>query len=148
MKQLTRIFMLLAFMGIATGAAAQPVVSPTIVNGYNPYYSRPDTITNTQADTIYAEISGTKASVGFNFVLNKIAGRLDSFTVAIYANKLLSASGPWAHLTTLTSTNASGLLDYTINSGVGNPFTNFMFVFSSNNLVSSQASWQAYCLIR
>jgi len=141
-------FLLLCALVCFTASFAQPLVSARISKGYNPYYSATDTIANTAKDTMYASISGTRHSVGFGINVAPVTGSADSFIVRIYGNKLINKSGPWTLLATLNAGYVDTLLDYNVNSGNGNPYTNYMLVLSSTNIVGCSASWQTWCLIR
>ena len=140
---------LLLLLCAAFSSTAQPVVSTKINKGYNPYYSAIDSVAYNGHDTMYAAISGTRNSVGFNFLVHPYIGPTDSFYVKVYANKTGSNTSRWTLLTTLNAGYTDTLLDYNILSAAGNPYTNYMCVFGSTNLLPGAfASWKTYCLIR
>lgn len=113
-------------------------------------YTDLDSVVLNAPDTITDAVSGLYNSVGYGFDVTKIAGRTDSFTIKIYGTKKASPTvNDYKLLTTLTIGNASTYTEYDINSGNGNPYTKYMFVFSTTNAaLLSQASWRGWALTR
>ena len=86
-------------------------------------------------------------SVTFQWDITKISGRIDSFTVKVWASADNGIG--YVLLSTLTSSNATGYYSYIINSGVGNAYTNYMVTAAlTNAALTSKGSWKCFVLLR
>jgi len=111
------------------------------------YAGKLDTVNGSSGvDTFKTQISCNPHSVTFTEVINKIAGRIDSFTVTYWG----SLDGVnFTQLSTTTSANASNTIYYVLNSGQGNPFSWYMVTSKCANVAAgSSASWQGQIMVR
>lgn len=154
-----KVFAMLFMVGLmATGIVAQAawtvktngrVTSNKITKGTNPYYSSLDTVSNTGSDTVFMTLSG---DVNFNlgFDVKLISGRCDSFTWTVWANNMTPGLQTGACLSIGTYTMPGNYSNYSYWEsfwGQGNPFTNYMIVFNSTNVVPSTVSIRYWLLI-
>ena len=135
--------------GVASTSTLYTYKSENLTN-YPARYTVLDSVTLSVPDTVWDQLVGDYNSVGYGFDMTKIAGRTDSFTIKIYGSKLPSpTTSQYTLLTTLTFGNASAYKEYDINSGNGNPYTKYMFIFSTTNAdLLSEASWRCWALVR
>jgi hypothetical protein len=132
-----------------------PVGSYKVTNGTQilSVTAKADTLTygGTTADTFTLKLTCKPQSITFQEDITKIAGRIDSLKIYVWASADNGLN--YVQLNTQTSTNASGAIQYVVQNSsgynAGNPFTNYMVTASLNNTAAgSSASWKGYLLIR
>jgi hypothetical protein len=134
---------------------------PNSANGYTsigPNWPSPSTRTDTVVfaaganDSAWVRLVGAYNIVGFEVQAYKTGGRADSISFALWATMTpYNGLNTWTKLTTFNMTNASGYQDfqYLVNSGNGNPYTNYRIVAKCLNAASnSGAGWKAYLFVR
>ncbi|PQJ09504.1 hypothetical protein CJD36_019895 [Flavipsychrobacter stenotrophus] len=115
-----------------------------------PLRTTADSILLTTKDTLSARVRGRYNSVTFGFTVDSLAGRVDSVTVVVQGSVDTSTGTDFCTLTTFTCANtAKNVFTYAVNSGNGNPYTNYRVLFSlANRHALSQARWKGKLLIR
>lgn len=109
-----------------------------------PYVTTSDVVTNTGADTFKYKAVGYMRSVTFQVNITKTSGTLGG-TVKVFG----SADGGSNYVqlnSSYTVTDGNQNYSYVINSGQGNPYTNYWVVWTGTGTMAG--SWQGYLLVR
>ena len=154
-------------LGMTTATYAQaPVQVQTITAGgdYNnggttvlkdwkladmPLRTTADSIVLTTKDTLKTTLKGIYNSVTFQFTVDSLGGRVDSFTITVQGSIDTGRGIDFATLQTFTCGNsAKNVFSYVVNTR-GNPYTNYRHLFATTNKAAgSQARWKSKMLVR
>ncbi len=127
----------------------------TYTSTYPCFYTRQDSVTHiaTYNDSVRVRLPIYAHSVGFQVKATRSgAVRCDSTTFYVYGDMSYgNGQGAYGLLTSFTMANSSSeqVFTYLINSGIGNPYTNYRITAINGNLsTNSTVLWRAYLLIR
>ena len=131
-------------------------VTPSAVgekdNSVFPLYTKLDTVTNTEADTVYQQIKGYNNHVYTWVHVNNISGTNTGCTVRLQATADAVTgkgyAGDWKTVQTYTVSATGNPYDVLINASGGNGwhYTNFRWIFTGTGTHSS--SWYGGLMIR